>query len=137
MNREIKFRARDEDGKWYYFTLSALAHGAAETTEFCDTELSDWCEFTGLHDKNGKEIFEGDICYAVDIDRLENSDNIPEDCQGREIGRQEFKGPIEYHDGIYFIGEDGTLAMFAGQSDEDHYIEVIGNIYENPELLKA
>ena len=59
MSREIKFRAY-QDNKMYYQGKS----GVYGTKHFFDTLYED-CElmqFTGLTDKNGKEIYEGDIC---------------------------------------------------------------------------
>lgn len=74
-------------------------------------------QYTGLTDKNGKKIFEGDIVKRHWFDR---------DC-------------------IYRIDYDNGLAAFIGQRDASYTtfdydaaeFEVIGNIYENPELLRS
>lgn len=77
-------------------------------------------QYTGLKDKNGKEIFEGDICvldYSL-YDEYEDED---------EFGNEKFKFVVEFEDGSFWNWcEDLT-------SDR---CEVIGNIYENPNLLK-
>ena len=68
-------------------------------------------QYTGLHDKNGKEIYEGDI-----------------------LGFDYYKHPmvVEYKEwGFGCKEDDGTWAM-----PNEEYREVLGNIYENPELLK-
>ena len=70
-----------------------------------------WMQFTGLHDKNGKEIYEGDI--------LQYTDNF----------NRPITGVVQYLGNGFWIEE----------KDETHYMpndrEVIGNIYENPELI--
>lgn len=73
-------------------------------------------QYTGLKDINGKEIYEGDIVryYSTHIDSW---------------GGKRYE--INYtQDGEWALGEDWLL------SKKWRYCEVIGNIYENPELLK-
>jgi hypothetical protein len=111
--RLIKFRAIiPERNAVIFFTLEDLIQNKFSNREI----LWKWIkagnkpdEFTGLHDKHGKEIFEGDVV--------------------RFWGG---KGHI-----IYFE----TYAQFKIQYGEndlfdiDHTTEIIGNIYENPELI--
>jgi len=76
-------------------------------------------QFTGLYDKNGKEIWEGDVFMT------ENN------C----------KGIVKYEDGC-FVTEIPPSERFDYERVDPLYyavnmgIEVIGNIYENPELLE-
>lgn len=116
MNREIKFRAFNEkgidEGKWLYFDLNSNPH----TSNFT---LVEWmnlpkCQFTALHDKNGKEIYEGDIL---------------KDSNGKIISvcwddSAPFMPGFRYDE----INKGSTILLGDG-------IEVIGNIYGNPELL--
>ena len=75
---------------------------------------------TGLFDKNGKEIFEGDVVsFSID--------------DGWDYVVSE-NGLIIYRDGCYQILENGIKYRINQCLEED--IEVIGNMYENPELMK-
>ena len=57
--REIKFRVWDKElKKWQYFTLLQLAQGQAIAIW---SKLENWCRYTGLKDKNDKEIYENDF----------------------------------------------------------------------------
>lgn len=78
------------------------------------------CEFiesTGLLDKNGKEIYEGDIIKQYD-----------------EIVSVFFNESTATFDVLYLGGDCDTLCYENGW--EPDYVEIIGNIYENPELIK-
>ena len=77
-------------------------------------------QFTGLHDKNGKEIYEGDI--------TNNGVVVWNEALTWDSGGSS-------HPGFYFDAPrfDGDLNYHTSFDDDT---EVIGNIYENPELLK-
>ena len=79
---------------------------------------------TGLYDKNGKEIFEGDICRWTDSEAFEGE--IISDIFVVRYSDEYLKWIGEnnnsYDDDLYDFRDDGEL-------------ELIGNIYENPELL--
>ena len=80
-------------------------------------------QFTGLHVKNGKEIYEGDICKLV---KAPNMDFIKD------------KNPFEvrYGKGAQFYGYvDGWLEDVHLYDLENYEYEILGNIYENPELI--
>ena len=86
-------------------------------------------QFTGLLDKNGKEIYEGDIIQVNDEYRLVEWDEHR--MQFMAIGQTTWTGEK---------GKSGNPKV-AGDELKDfrqHLIsEIIGNIYENPELLKT
>lgn len=114
--REIKFRAWDRQLKCLtvLFTLWDVAEGMFPAKDFADF---DFMQFTGLHDKNGKEIWEGDV---VRFYRHRTIENIRWEVAAI---RWKANGYVLGDDAVYFFG------------DEWREFEVIGNIYENPDLL--
>jgi uncharacterized phage protein (TIGR01671 family) len=80
---------------------------------------------TGLRDRNKKEIYEGDI-LRISIPKVKNIQEEKEDF-----------GPVEFEDArgrFVFRSSDGCLY---GITTDDKANEVIGNIYENQDLLEA
>ena len=113
--REIKFRAWDGSKMQYDFGYINVTSGNAVT--WSEDEYKNWIvmQFTGLKDKNGKEIYEDDIIKYSDKTYAKN-DII--------------KYKVIYRQGIFMIGNEQPLC-YGNKS-----IEIIGNIYENKDLLK-
>lgn len=128
MSREIKFRAWDGsrmvrahnlmldtfNGRPYW----QFGYQAPEPME-SNTILM---QFTGLKDKSGVEIFEGDIVrFSQPFDR--------EDARRYGIDKDEQVSAVEWN---------GRQFVFYGcaSNDDQKYWEVIGNIHQNPELLQ-
>jgi uncharacterized phage protein (TIGR01671 family) len=123
--RLIKFRAWDkEEKKFYYFDLQSL-HGDDGGSVSVDemfgkdiTSFNEFQQFTGLKDKNGKEIYEGDILSLNDY--LNHTAIF-------WIGYDEEDAGFSFNEVGY---GQAVPAVVAGRS------EIIGNIYENKELIK-
>ena len=117
--RTIKFRAwHPDEGNMYYFNcFKEITDWQADDfyrADNTDDACVDFMQFTGLHDKNGKEIYEGDIVKSFFVDT---------DEAGNEI--------YKYY--IIEVKYDEVLCSY--KIDKFMNLEVIGNIYENKELL--
>ena len=135
--REIKFRAKveNEDGIIELKIVSRLTmfSGGGLYYAYCENDdyeyrldPSDLMQFTGLKDRNGKEIYEGDI-IKYHYFYFSNGSEIENEC----VCSVKWDDTFANFDAM---DKDG-FAHFLGQASDDG-IEVIGNIYEHPELLK-
>lgn len=77
-------------------------------------------QFTGLTDKNGKKVFEGDIVR---------------DAQSCLFGKVVYATPQDGFDGIAGFMVDDIDDGLQNYNGFWHQVEVVGNIYDNPELL--
>ena len=121
MKRPIKFQAWDERTKTMFDPMNDVCTFAFN----CRQDYIHIREFTGLTDKNGKEIYEGNI-----IKRIDTGDTQlivwKEDCYlARTIYDSWLKRNI--------LNQNKDVSLYSMTTFK---IEVIGNIYENPELLK-
>lgn len=155
--RAILFRGKRKDtAGWFMGDLIQLHDGRMfivdnkfgacidENGNFINTGSPFVCEvipetvgqYTGLADKNGKKIFEGDIvriayCFGWDE---EHGKNVPE---------EEYTSKVYSIDGCPFCIDllhcDGDMSPIAWLDwvYDDAEIEIIGNIHDNPELLKG
>lgn len=144
MKREIKFRGKSTNNdKWVYAELHGLGMDLFNECVNEDTIG----QFTGLRDKGGKEIYEGDIIKVTLYDNIGISDCFYiinelqefsiQDLKG-ELGKEEI-GEVKFEDGE-FIFLDYHLAAFFGDmrfSNPIFDFEIVGNIYDTPELLKG
>lgn len=126
--REIKFRAFHEPTKQMFDVFSFDVNNVrAWSPEKYGLEISpdrEDCilmQYTGLKDKYGVDIYEGDIVRVVDVsfEKL-----------GEAIGKVRWKsGGYE----VRIVGNEIWISTTLTQPN----IEIIGNIYENPELLEV
>lgn len=118
--RIIKFRGKTKQGEWiigYYIGKISL-NEVIILSPFNDNKY--YCiantigQFTSLYDKNGKEIYEGDIL----------------DFNGIKV-------EVRFVRGIFALLCNGDLDQeLVGDCRTDLFAKIIGNIYDNPELLK-
>lgn len=140
--REIKFNIWDNKRKeWVHKGINLLGEviimGDILTRESDDTgvtidELGDLvvCQYTGLKDKNGKEVYEGDI---LAIPRNAPDHKMVNHC-GVLFGEFCGGGPDEDVHTVGFYSGDRDYAEGLGNKLSYGY-EVVGNIYENSDLL--
>lgn len=125
--REIKFRAwndRDSDPKNRMREMVSITNQGLVIMPDGDTWDIPLMQYTGLKDKNGKEIYEGDLMMTDDMYHdYEDGVAINALPDGKIV-------QVEFRDGAFFA-RDEFLFEFATAW------EIIGNIYENPELLEA
>ena len=111
--REIKFRAWDKENKeMVEVELLGKRVLLVKDGEWENIENFEVMQYTGLKDKNGKEIYEGDI---VNCFRHEGFEFVT-----TRLGSHGIETQLGFYPFIEVYG----------------YAEVIGNIYENPELLE-
>lgn len=127
--REIKFRAWDREKKkmlhWgsgiiyidHHLNIQSAPHQAYYTYDPTVKNPS-LMQFTGLQDSKGVDIYEGDICISFEL-----SDSEAYMCQWEK----------EYLGFWFYCKETDTYLGCASYKN----LEVIGNIYENPELLEG
>ena len=130
MSKEIKFRAWDkETGKMHYqinkprtdenindeliIQFDCTGYSARTKNKYIGSDCL--MQYTGLKDKNGKEIFEGDVVFS-ESNQYYKQDEIVWDCydMGWEIGKKD---------------------SWKLRSPMSSKTEIIGSIYENPELM--
>lgn len=124
--RKIKFRAWDKHYQSFFKNVEFLSNGywdssgcpvflhecKARDYSDCEVDFSDnyvLQQYTGLKDKNNKEIYEGDILKIGDRNK-----------------------EVLFDMGMFYIDKGCEELPI---SDIDNIVEVIGNIFENPELL--
>lgn len=141
MKREIKFRAYSSNNHKMYPVSNiewdidgriwVTADDGKNGIELIDEEAH-LMQYTGLHDKNGREIYEGDIVRVqetMDGGRIVCLEAIASVLWNKERGCWGCEGGFEGHLADYSFG---TKLNVMG-----NVCEVVGNIYENPELLEG
>ena len=135
MKREILFRGKDKaTNQWVY---GDYTHNEGLNTHYISRNVNNisrkvWEvdpdtveQYMGQKDKNGKKIFEGDIVHL-------KGDGF----DGKEVGIDYYR-VVTFHDGSFCLSAGGWLHVPIG--DYVHGLEewdIVGNITDNPELMK-
>lgn len=123
--REIRFRGKSiKTGKWIYGNL--VINKQIQKYQIIDETLygkevdkETIGQYTGLHDKNGKEIYEGDILEII------VNNNIIKKCV------------VEFKNGIFGVMFSTQIELTAFPHFHNTTFEIIGNIYDNKNLLES
>jgi uncharacterized phage protein (TIGR01671 family) len=119
--KDIKFRMWSEESKSFFYdpdnVFDCLKFSQKSNTKDYYKDMT-WQQFTGFYDKHGKEIYEGDIV--------------------KDEFYQEITAKVVYKLGCFWLDsnhlqEDVERELYDSIQDS---MEVIGNIFKNPELLK-
>lgn len=130
--REILFKAkRIDNGEWvegnyitdeqdkkkaYIGYIFGVINEMIEDFDIAEVIPETLCQYTGLKDKNGNRVWENDIV------RIENS--IDEGI-----------GNVEFYGGMWYVDGEPNNNLYDILEYDDGEVEVIGNIFDNPELL--
>lgn len=130
MESRYLFRAkRIDNGQWvqgavlYHDDTATIfnQHPADGSLQGFEVDINTICQCTGLKDKNGNLIWENDIAFVKDEDG----------CSGQmDTGI----GEISFLEGLWYI-EGGVQNGLFSLIDRCFQIEIIGNLFDNPELL--
>lgn len=133
--REILFRGKMVDGlgwiegsliKWKHFNGKNYEDTYSIKDLYCNEFLvhpESVGQFTGLHDKNGKRIFEGDVLKLT-------YDGYSFNCEVKFNDG----GFLVYHDNG-FNGGDADMTMIGWLKHDDYQFEIIGNIHDSADNL--
>lgn len=145
--REILFRGKQKDnGKWVYGNYAVTDNNGKQHFVFqnkafeFEVDSETVGQYTGLADKNGKKIFEGDIIKAYF--NPQNSENPPYAIGSVIFDNGTFKVVVRVSKNSteYKVFEKENIAAYSIEHnflDRYYVLEVIGNTYDNPKLLEV
>ncbi|TFL15928.1 YopX family protein [Jannaschia formosa] len=135
MKREIKFRAWDKaDKMMYYDIIYGIEFEDGSKYDFCNfigekdpSDYHEWVsmQYTGIKDKNGREIYEGGVLHYGYYGKWDGVSEEPEEDLDRPMNFE-----VRWSEAVGGFVANGYVRTSSNLG------EVIGNIYEDPELLK-
>lgn len=147
MNRELKFRAwhKPTNEMYWFDVLNGMKHGTGggyipmalvcdaitirtykDNLKAIDPMDCELMQYTGLQDKNGKEIYEGDILLCHEYDSSDIGGKIIQTFKNAVVG---------FENGSFYYYPKGNMKQHHQLLMYAYMPEIIGNIYQNPELL--
>lgn len=152
MNREIKFRGKRSNGRWAYGSLVMSENikpaiyyeeckGLVKQIGWCYINSDSIGQYTGLKDKNGKEIYEGDVLRLTVPDGSTRYFIVEWATEDRKL--MPLSGFV--HDGNdirisgWCFNWNGyrLYPTVIGDVPDNEVMEIVGNVTDNPELLKG
>ena len=148
--REIKFQYLFKDEEYDKVRVLTMDIEELETHDYVPHNINrGWKliarrEYTELHDKNGKEIYEGDIlggiwrgCFIGWCDKCKALQLFFDTPEFPHLGYSNyFYASVDGHDTALHCNACNGDAHWCEVVEDDGKLEVIGNIWENPELIK-
>ena len=143
MNERFLFRGKRKDnGAWETGFLVITRYDCSDEQYFITDKMTGYHnpviletvgQYTGLKDKNGKLIFEGDVVKLTDT-----NNNI--EWKAYVVFGNPY-GEFNWGWNLMYIGEktkvDTDILLWTEMEETGAYCEVIGNVYDNPELLEV
>lgn len=138
--REIRFRGKEHTGRWVYGGIATFCEGPVIIQEMraakslpdlyrVSVDPNTVGQYTGVRDAHARAIYEGDILASER--RILNDDGIK---------KYEFLGEVIFEDAVFKIKSlpsSWIINTYRLEMTLYNHFNIIGNIYDNPELLQC